>query len=158
MSLPTPDLAARYRIATIVAVVMMTSVLVYAGVVALLDRVVGWKPAASADPQFETIVRVLLTALAAAAFLGVPVAQRALLDRPPMPGDTPGLWLLKSTFITFAIAESAAIAGLVLFVVTADARGAWLLMGLALLAMVVWFPRRERWEAYERNLSRHRSG
>jgi len=59
-----------------------------------------------------------------------------------------GQSLFTTGLVTFAIAESLAVYGLVLFLLSGDRRDLYLLGGLALAVMLALFPSYEKWKAH----------
>jgi len=54
--------------------------------------------------------------------------------------------LLSTTIITFALCESIAIYGLILFILGKQKQDLYLLVGLSLILMLVFFPNLEKWK------------
>jgi hypothetical protein len=63
--------------------------------------------------------------------------------------------LLSTTVITFAISESIAIYGLVLFILEKQRQDLYLLAGLSLFLMVIFFPGSDRWKDQLEQLERN---
>jgi F0F1-type ATP synthase membrane subunit c/vacuolar-type H+-ATPase subunit K len=138
-------LSQAYRSTVILAVAMIASVLVYAGVVEILPRLA---PAieGAMDPATVERLRKLLRGLALVNFL----AAAWLGGRPQRPSGEPlaRLARLKTlTVVGLALAESIALYGFVLFFLSRDSMDFYYLFLVSLLSFLVVFPRRDRWQA-----------
>lgn len=133
-----------YRITVIVAVAMIASVLMYAGVVELLKRLA---PASgpSAEPGTVELLRQVFRGLTLVHFLALAwLGGRA---RRPEGKPLARLQGLKTlTMTSLALAESIAVYGLVLFLLSRNPIDFYHLLLVSLLSFIVVFPRRDRWE------------
>jgi len=132
-----------YRVTAIIAGALVASVLVYAGVVELLDRL---------NPSVEPMDRATRHLLRQV-FRGLSLASFPLLawlrGRSGQPGAEPlaRLERLRTlTLIRLALAESIAIYGLALFLLTRDALDFYFLLMVSLLCFIAVFPRYDRWK------------
>lgn len=131
-----------YRATVVVAIAMVASVLMYAGIVEFLGRVSPAEPAAV--PEMVPLLRQIFRGLALVTFLFL----AWLGTRPAQSdGDPPARFgrLRSRTVLGLALAESIAIYGLVLFLLGRDPRDFYTLFAVSLLSFTVVFPRRDRW-------------
>jgi hypothetical protein len=133
-----------YRITAVVAVAMVVSACFYAGIVEFLTRTA---PSAEPAAPQETIdlLRQVFRGLALLQFL----ALTWLRNRPHPGVGEPRARLAKLRTFTIArlvLAESIAVYGLVLFVLSRDPSDFYYLFLFSLLCFVIAFPRRGRWE------------
>lgn len=142
----TPDLEDKlnqvHRVTVIVAVAMIVSVFLYAGVVELLNRL---DPSAGpfADPETVELWRQVLRGFALVHFLALAWLGRA---RGAVGEPLARLARLKNlTIVRLALAESIALYGLVLYVLSRDSIDFYYLLLVSLLSFVVVFPRYDRW-------------
>jgi hypothetical protein len=137
------ELSQAYRSTVILAVPMIVSVFVYAGIVELLPRLASSEPAA--EPATIELLRNVFRGLALANFL----AAAWLGSRPPRPAGEPRAHLLKLkswTIVGLALAESIALYGLALFFLSRDSTDFYYLFLLSLLSFILVFPRPDRWK------------
>jgi F0F1-type ATP synthase membrane subunit c/vacuolar-type H+-ATPase subunit K len=139
------ELSQAYRAAVILSVAMIASVLVYAGVVEILPRLAPANEPAM-DSETVELLRKLFRGLALVNFL----AAAWLGGRPHRPAGEPLARLAKLKTLTtvgLALAESIALYGLVLFLLSRDSMDFYYLFLVSLLSFIVVFPRRDRWRA-----------
>lgn len=143
----TPDLEGKldqaYRTAVFLAVAMIVSVLLYAGVVELLSRLAPSREPAAAPATVE-VLRNVFRGLALVNFL----ALAWLGGRARRPAGEPEARLARLralTIVCLALAESIAIYGLVLFFMSRDPMDFYYLLLVSLLSFIALFPRRDRW-------------
>lgn len=143
----TPDLEDKldqdYRVTVIVAVAMIVSVFLYAGVVELLNRLT---PSAgpTADPGTVEVWRKVLRGLALVHFLALAWLGRR--TRRPEGEPSARLARLKTlTIVRLALAESIALYGLVNYFLSRDSIDFYYLLLVSLLSFTVVFPRYDRW-------------
>jgi F0F1-type ATP synthase membrane subunit c/vacuolar-type H+-ATPase subunit K len=132
-----------HRATAILSVAMIASVLVYAGVVEILPRLA---PASEPDiaPATVELLRKLFRGLALVNFVGA----AWLGGRPQRPAGEPLARLAKLKALTtvgLALAESIALYGLVLFLLSRDSMDFYSLFLVSLLSFILVFPRRNRW-------------
>lgn len=149
----------RFRTARILHGAMVVTLLVYAGIVHLLQQT-GWSGRAAADAL--PLIRWILYALGAAEFLVVLVARSRALsaegleDAARRGGAEAALGLLQTRLVVLlALAESVAIYGLVLFLLGGSLRDFYVLWAAGLVAQLVLTPRRELWDEVARGAPRH---
>jgi F0F1-type ATP synthase membrane subunit c/vacuolar-type H+-ATPase subunit K len=132
-----------HRATVILAVAMIASVFIYAGIVELLPRL----PPSSeppAEPGTVELFRKIFRGLALANFLALAwLGGRA---RRPVGEPHARLARLKTlTTVGLALAESIALYGLVTFFLSRDPIDFYYLLLVSLLSFIVVFPRHDRW-------------
>ena len=133
-------LKARYLAINFIGLAMIASVFVYAGVVELLK----WQLAPFAgfttlDPGTVALIKYVFLALAAAQFVVIKAVQRILTA-----GSVEKLSL--TAIITFALCESVAVLGLVLFLLNGNSMDFYVFMVISLGFFYLFFPKYEQWE------------
>ena len=143
----TPDIEDKleqsYRMTVILAVAMIVSVFIYAGIVELLPRLaLSHEP--SAEPAMVELLRKVFRGLALVNFLALTwLGGRA---RRPVGEPLARLARLKTlTTVGLALAESIALYGLVLFFLSREPIDFYYLLLVSLLSFIVVFPRHDRW-------------
>jgi hypothetical protein len=122
---------------------MIVFVFLYAGIVEILLRLApsGGPPV---DPDTVELLRQIFRGLALVNFL----ALAWLGGRARRPAGEPEACLARLrtlTIVCLALAESIAIYGLVLFIMSRDPMDFYYLLLVSLLSFIVVFPRRDRW-------------
>ena len=133
-------LKARYLAINFIGLAMIASVFVYAGVV----EVIKWRMApfagfATLDPQTVAIIKYAFLALAAAQFGIIKALQKILPTR-----SVENLSL--EAIIIFALCESVAVLGLVLFLLAGQGMDFYVFMVISLGFFYLFFPKYEQWE------------
>jgi len=138
------DLNRNYLATVILAVAMIASVFVYAGIVELLPRLAPSSEVA-AEPGTVELFRKVLRGLALVNFLALAwLGGRA---RRPVGEPLARLAKLKTvTTVGLALAESIALYGLVLFFLSRDSIDFCYLFLVSLLSFIIAFPRYDRWK------------
>jgi len=131
-----------FTTARIITAAMLASLFLYAGVVQFLyANGTGKEPGEGAE-----FLRYLFYGLAAMTLLAVRFLRRMLLgaeeSRPPEQR------LLAAQVVSGALIEASGIYGLTLFVLTGLYLDALVLIGLAVVMMVIYFPRAAAWESF----------
>ena len=133
-------LKARYLVVNFIGLAMIAAVFVYAGVVELLK----WQMApftgfAKLDPGTVDLIKYIFLALAAAQFFIIKALQKIL------PAHSVEQ-LSLAAIITFALCESVAVLGLVLFLLAGQALDFYIFMVISLGLFYLFFPKYEQWE------------
>jgi hypothetical protein len=133
-------LKARYLAINFIGLAMIAAVFVYAGVVEVLK----WKFApfagfATLDPQTVTLIKYAFLALAAAQFGIIKAFQKILPTRSVEN-------LSMAAILTFALCESVAVLGLVLFLLAGNSMDFYIFMVISLGFFYLFFPKYEQWE------------
>ena len=144
MALDLEDKLSRaHRTTVILAVAMIVSVFIYAGIVELLPRLApGSAPAA--EPGTVELLRKVFRGLAWFNFLAL--AWLGSRVRRPVGEPVARLAKLKTlTTVGLALAESIALYGLILFLLSRDSIDFYSLFLVSLLSFIFVFPRHDRW-------------
>jgi hypothetical protein len=133
-------LKARYLAVNFIGLAMIASVFVYAGVVELLK----WQMApfagfAKLAPGTVALIKYIFLALAAAQFGVIKAVQKI---RPASSVEK----LSLTAIITFALCESVAVLGLVLFMLAGNSLDFYIFMLISLGFFYLFFPKYEQWE------------
>ena len=133
-------LKARYLAINFIGLAMIAAVFVYAGVVELIK----WQMApfagfAKLDPQTVALIKYAFLALAAAQFGVIKAVQKIL---PTRSVDN----LSQAAVITFALCESVAVLGLVLFLLAGNSLDFYIFMVISLGFFTLFFPKYDQWE------------
>ena len=147
------ELRRTYRVAAIIGLAMGLGVLMYLVIVQFLSTSPGFPREASTLPWAD-MLRYVFLGIALAEFFLINTVRRLML-RPRQgrnvqegPFSATTVRLLTTSIITFAICESVAILGLVLFFLTREASDYYLLMAISLICFAVYFPRYGQWKAW----------
>jgi F0F1-type ATP synthase membrane subunit c/vacuolar-type H+-ATPase subunit K len=133
-------LKSRYLAVNFIGLVMIAAVFVYAGVVEVIKW--QWGPFAgfaNLSPQTAKLIKYIFLALAAAQFVIVKVVQKII---PARSADK----LPQAAIITFALCETVAVLGLVLFLLAGNALDFYVFMVISLGYFYLFFPKYEQWE------------
>jgi hypothetical protein len=133
-------LKARYLAVNFIGLAMIAAVFVYAGVVEVIKW--QWAPFAGfakLDPRTVGLLKYAFLALAAAQFGIIKVVQKIM---PAKSVDN----LPQAAIITFALCESVAVLGLVLFLLAGNAMDFYILMTISLGFFYLFFPKYDQWE------------
>jgi hypothetical protein len=133
-------LKARYLVVNFIGLAMIAAVFIYAGVVELLK----WKLApfagfAKLEPHTVALLKYIFLALAAAQF-GVIKAVQKILPAKSVAN------LSQAAVITFALCESVAVLGLVLFLLAGQGLDFYIFMVISLGFFTLFFPKYDQWE------------
>ena len=133
-------LKSRYLAVNFIGLAMIAAVFVYAGVVELIK----WQMApfagfAKLDPHTVALLKYAFLALAAAQFGIIKVVPKIM---PAKSVDN----LTRAAVITFALCESVAVLGLVLFLLAGNAMDFYIFMVISLGFFYLFFPKYEQWE------------
>jgi len=156
-------LRSAYRIAVIIGLAMMASLLVYAVIVGLLEKgAVELDAPAMAGHSLEP-VKFVLIGLTVFIFFTIRVfnirfldaegEQAKLLDPrlPSTPGVAPEFArLTTAAVVTYALCETPAIFGLVLFFMGRNSSDFHLFLLISLFFFAVYFPKYSQWEEWFR--------
>lgn len=133
-------LKARYLAINFIGLAMIASVFIYAGVVELLK----WQMAPFAGfstlaPQTVDLIKYAFLALAAVQFFIIKALRKIL------PAHSVEK-LSLTAIITFALCESVAVLGLVLFLLNGNSMDFYIFMVISLGFFYLFFPKYEQWE------------
>jgi hypothetical protein len=149
------ELKRGYRQARIIGMVMVFSVLVYAVIVELMSN----NPGFSEEPLLPDgadFIKYIFLGLAFIQFFVIRMIRRRFLSWESRQAtslrtevvSTRTAKLLIASIITYALCESIAIFGLILFFLTRSPFDFYLFMGISLLYFAAYFPRYAQWEEW----------
>ncbi|MEK6744249.1 MAG: hypothetical protein AABZ15_11585 [Nitrospirota bacterium] len=158
------DLRKAYRIVVIIGLAMMASLLVYAAVVGILDKEPALIRSAPALSGSQTeILKFALLGISVVVFFVIRFVNDQVLNasgeqakkldqRPPLAkGIAPEFGrLTTAAVITYALCESPAIFGLVLFFLGRSPSDFHIFLLISLFFFAVHFPKFSRWEEWYR--------
>jgi F0F1-type ATP synthase membrane subunit c/vacuolar-type H+-ATPase subunit K len=138
------ELKKTYRMAVFIGVAMILSVLIYAALVELLKA--NLKPFKGFSPTSNMeILKYLFFVVAIAEFFVIRfIRSQVPTVKGPLSSRTSKL--LSVTIITYAICESNAIFGLILFLIGGSSFDFYIFMVISIFFYAVYFPRYSRWE------------
>jgi hypothetical protein len=154
----TADLQKTYKVAVIIGLCMMGVLLIYTGVVEFLrarnssDEVFTPAP----GPDVLALLRYAFLGVAAVEFFVIQFLRKVMLssDAPTRQTSLPGSFapeaqkLITVSVVTFALCESVAVYGLVLFLVGRSASDFYLFLLISIFYFAVFFPRYGAWEEW----------
>ncbi len=160
---PASDLRRAYKTTVIIGLAMMASLLVYAIVVENIrkqfDPFGGFAPMTEG---FETF-RYALLAVAVVQFFVIQFLNKLILSakapvrNTPVTQFTPEIQrLITAAIVAFALCESVAIYGFVLFLVQGSSNDFYLFLLISLLYFSIFFPKYSVWEAWVKERERSR--
>jgi len=130
----------RYLKVNFVGLGLIGSVFLYAVAVEILKRVLAPFPGLAAlTPAQAQMLKYIFIALAFADFFLIKFIQR-IMGAPSVEG------LIRVAIVTFAISESVALLGLMLFLLTGNAMDFYTFMFLSLFYFWFFFPKIKDWE------------
>jgi len=171
------DVKNAYRVSVIIGVAMAASVFIYAAVVEIMKRQ-GSLPQPTTPAEPANLLRYIFLGISLLEIFLIILLKRILLSgkaikpaSPAQPETFKGLassgilsqvgWqrkrinfpgpfqpLMTSAIIGYALCESVAIFGLVLFFLTQKSLDFYLFLGLSLTLFAVFFPRLSQWEEW----------
>jgi F0F1-type ATP synthase membrane subunit c/vacuolar-type H+-ATPase subunit K len=151
------DLRKAYRMTALIGLVMLASLIVYAVVVELIKKqnapFNGYSPL---PPDVLSTLRYALLGVAAVEFLVIRLLNTLMLSgKVPLRSSPTTVQfapevqrLVSASVVTYALCESVAIYGLVLFLIQGNSNDFYLFLALSLLCFSVYFPRYGAWEEW----------
>jgi hypothetical protein len=133
-------LKTRYLAVNFIGLAMIASVFVYAGVVEFIKW--QWAPFAGfghLEPRLAAFLKYIFLALAGAQYGAIKLVQKIV---PARSVDN----LPQAAIITFALAESVAVLGLVLFLLAGNSMDFYIFMLISLLYFYLFYPKYDIWE------------
>jgi F0F1-type ATP synthase membrane subunit c/vacuolar-type H+-ATPase subunit K len=133
-----------YRLATIIGIAMISSLFIYVFVVEFIKVNVNINinlPSSMAD-----FLRYLFFAIAIVEFLLIRFLRSHMISGPSSPAKIQKLFSMA--VITYALCESVAIYGLILFLIGGRRFDFYSLMILSLIFFAIYFPRYAQWEEW----------
>ena len=136
------DLRGVYRLATIIGIAMISSLFIYVFVVEFIKVNVNINlPSSMAD-----LLRYLFFGVAIGEFLLIRFLRSHMISGPSSPAKIQKLFSM--TIITYALCESVAIYGLILFFVGGRRFDFYTFLIVSFIFFAVYFPRYGRWEEW----------
>lgn len=145
-----------YRLAVYICCAMIASVFIYTGVVEYLAATNA--PFSGFSPMPAEVygkLRLILLGVAIVDFALIPFIRNRALAGGNRPGNAlasnlpePVMRLVTASIVSFALCESIAIYGLVLFLINGGRPEFYLFLIIALAAFAVHFPRLARWQEW----------
>jgi len=146
-----------HRTAVYICCAMIASVFVYMGVAEFLAAqnapFHGYSPVPG---DIYNKLRLILLALALADLALIPFLHNRVLsagNRSSTSSVSSYQRLISASMVSFALCESIAVYGLVLFLLNGRLRELYLFIFISLVSFVIHFPRYGRWEEWARNMS-----
>jgi F0F1-type ATP synthase membrane subunit c/vacuolar-type H+-ATPase subunit K len=136
------ELRRGYRLATIIGIAMISCLLIYAFIVEFIKVNVNINinlPSSMVD-----LLRYLFFGIAIVEFFLIRFLRSHMISGPPSAAKIQKL--LSMTIFTYALCESVAIYGLILFLIGGRRFDFYSLMILSLIFFAIYFPRYAQWE------------
>ncbi len=148
------DLRKAYRTTVFIGLAMLASLIIYAVVVELIKKQNA--PFGGFSPLPADVVgtlRYVLLAVAAVEFIVIQILNKLMLSAKAPAVRTvavaaPFGQLVSAAVVTFALCESVAIYGLVLFLIQGDTSDFYLFLMISLVYYAVYFPKYGKWEEW----------
>lgn len=146
------DLRKAHRLSSIIAGAMMSGLLLYLGIVEVFK--LQHKPFGGFSPQAVTGLKDIFL-LGALGILVLIRKARSTILKKERTDDLKKLIarLNLATLVTFALCETPAILGMVLFLLGGLDKEFYILLTCSMVVMFVYFPRYRHWEAFVGNTS-----
>jgi F0F1-type ATP synthase membrane subunit c/vacuolar-type H+-ATPase subunit K len=150
------ELRKAFRVTVVIGLVMMASVLIYAVVAEIIKKqnapFSGFSPL---PPDVFTTLRYALLAVAVIQYFIIQFLNKVMLSSnapamgtvSPAGSSTP---LISASVVAFALSESVAVYGLVLFLIQGDSTDFYLFLMISLIYFTIYFPKYEKWEEWVR--------
>ena len=133
-------LKSRYLAVNFIGLAMIAAVFVYAGVVELIKwQLAPFAGFAQLDPGTLSLLKYVFLAIAATQFGIIKLVQKIL---PARSVDN----LPQAAIVTFALCESVAVLGLVLFLLGGNSLDFYVFMLISLGFFYLFFPKYDQWE------------
>ena len=147
------ELRQSYLTDAVIAGSMVTGVFVYVGVLRYL-QLHGHTPFVMLEARILGYIGYTFFGLAGAVFLAIRFLRRAHLAKDRVSGLHAALGRLRmATVVSCALAETIAVLGLVLGLLGGSQRDVYILFGISLVLLFVYFPRPDKWKALTRGAS-----
>lgn len=162
---PASDLRKAYKVTVIIGLALMASLLVYTIVVEnikkLFDPFAGFAP--MPDDAAE-MLRYVFLGITVLNLVLIGVLNKLILSAKAPAVKSPGYArfgaearaLMTAAMVTFALCESVALYGLVIFLVQGSSNDFYLFLLISLLYFSIFFPRYSTWEAWVKEREKFR--
>ncbi len=160
------DLRKAYRMTAFIGLAMIASLIVYAAVVELIKKqnapFGGYSPL---PPDVLSTLRYALMGVAAVEFFVIRLLNKLMLSgKVPLRSSAmtaqfaPEVqWLVTAAIVTYALCESVAIYGLVLFLIQGNSSDFYLFLALPFAYFGIYFPKYGTWEEWIAERERERA-
>ena len=153
---PSNDLRKAYRISAFIGLTMITSLIAYAVVVELIKKQNAPFSGFAPLPDVIDTLRYALLSVVVVEFFMIRFLNKIMLSGKGQPQSSAATSpfapnvsrLVAASIVTYALCESVAIYGLVLFFIQGNSNDFYLFVGLSILSFVVYFPRYDNWEEW----------
>jgi F0F1-type ATP synthase membrane subunit c/vacuolar-type H+-ATPase subunit K len=148
------ELKTAYRRTAVIGGAMMSTLFMYAVVVVAISstRAPFEGFGSIEDGGLLRMLRNLFLGLSLLQVVAIKIIRGRALQLPdPSSGlsiNKPESRLVSTSILTFALAESIAIYGLVLFLLNGESTDFFIFLGLSLLTFILFFPRYHQWEEW----------
>ncbi len=148
------ELRRAYRTTVIIGLAMMASLVVYAVLVEMIKK--DYAPFGGFSPlpaDVFTTLRYALLAVVAGEFVFIPILNKAMLSAKAIRSASatgPFGQLASAAVVTFALCESVAVFGLVLFLIQGASSDFYLFLMISLIFFTIHFPKYSKWEEWKR--------
>ncbi|MBI5199345.1 MAG: hypothetical protein HZA09_04935 [Nitrospirae bacterium] len=149
------ELKRGYRIATIIGIAMIASVFIYAFVVEFIKKeftpFVGFFPFSEAGVLKYILLGITISEFFLIRFIrNLILSGRGAMSASYQTGQSSASIqrLITMSIITYALCESVAIYGLVLFFLAGDSLDFYTFMFISLIYFAMYFPRYSQWEGW----------
>ena len=156
------DLRKAYRITAFIGLAMIASLVVYAVVAEVIKKQHAPFGGFSPMPDVISTLRYVLLGVVAVEFFAIRFLNTLMLSgKAPIRSSSmvspfsPGVQrLISASIVTFAMCESVAIYGLVLFLIQGNSSDFYLFLALSLFYFIIYFPRYGIWEEWVKERER----
>ncbi len=150
------DLRKAYRMTAFIGLAMIASLVVYAVVVDLIKKQNAPFGGYAPMPDAIVMLRYALLGVAAVEFFVIRLMNRLMLSGKVPLRNSPATArfapevqrLVSSSVVTYALCESVAMYGLVLFLIQGNTGDFYLFLAVSLFYFIVTFPRYGNWEEW----------
>ena len=159
------DLRKAYRITAFIGLAMIASLIVYAVVVELIKEQNAPFGGFSPMPEVIATLRYALLGVAALEFFVIRLLNTLMLSgKVPLRSSAATVpfapevqRLVSASIVTYALCESVAIYGLVLFLIQGNSSDFYLFLILSLLYFSIFFPKYGKWEEWNAEQKREQA-
>lgn len=145
-----------YRTTVIIGAAIMATLFVYAGIVEVINAQNSWSREYAPAPDVVALLRYVFLCVTVVDFFVIQFLKKRMLspDVPVQPTSVTGpsaaeaRKLMTASIVSFALCESVAIYGLVLFVIGRNTSDFYLFLLISVFYFGVFFPRYGTWEEW----------
>jgi F0F1-type ATP synthase membrane subunit c/vacuolar-type H+-ATPase subunit K len=149
------DLQKAYKVTVVIGVVMIGTLFIYAGIVEFLKTQSSTFKEFGTAPDVVALLRYVLLGVAIVEFFAILYMKKAMLSAEAGVQQTSVVGpfgsegqLVTAAIVTFALCESVAIYGLVLFLLGRSTTDFYLFLLISLFYFGIFFPRYGSWEEW----------